>query len=158
MSFVSGIGHRAVSSSIKFVFLTASRSLPVFAWNLSPSRFPSDCRGGWAEPPPSHCDTVWRLKHTIRTGNPSAKVLYKVRVYLFYLHMNTSCFLFVTFSRLTSHRSSGSLTSPKAPRPITFRISKSSLCSRMSFTVVVNGFTGTHRRAGVMSHARRGPH
>lgn len=36
-------------------------------------------------------------------------------------------------------------TSPKAPRPITFSISKSSLCSRMSFTVVVNGFTEDRR-------------
>lgn len=33
------------------------------------------------------------------------------------------------------------LTSPKAPRPITFSISKSSRWSRMSFTVLVNGLT-----------------
>lgn len=31
------------------------------------------------------------------------------------------------------------LTSPKAPRPITFKISKSSLCSRSSFTLVTKG-------------------
>ncbi|TNN36546.1 hypothetical protein EYF80_053296 [Liparis tanakae] len=37
-------------------------------------------------------------------------------------------------------------TSPKAPRPITFSISKSSLCSRSSFTVVEKGLTGGGRR------------
>lgn len=40
-----------------------------------------------------------------------------------------------------SRKTTGCLTSPKAPRPITLSISKSSLCSRSSFTVVVNGFT-----------------
>lgn len=34
-------------------------------------------------------------------------------------------------------------TSPKAPRPITFRISKSSLCSRICFTLDVNGLAET---------------
>lgn len=98
------------------------------------------------------------LRHSVasQTHNQDRKshgsgALQSKSLYLFCLHMNTPRFLFVTFSRLTGHRSTGSLTSPKAPRPITFRISKSSLCSRMSFTVVVNGFTATHRRAGVIS-------
>lgn len=43
--------------------------------------------------------------------------------------------------------SKGILTSPKAPRPITFSISKSSLCSLMSFTAVVKGFTAVQRDA-----------
>lgn len=36
-----------------------------------------------------------------------------------------------------------SLTSPKAPRPITFNISKSSLCNRICFTLEVNGLAET---------------
>lgn len=37
------------------------------------------------------------------------------------------------------------LTSPKAPRPITFRISKSSLCSRICFTLEVKGLAAGRR-------------
>lgn len=37
-------------------------------------------------------------------------------------------------------------TSPKAPRPITFRISKSSLCSRICFTLDVNGLAETEEK------------
>lgn len=39
-----------------------------------------------------------------------------------------------------------SLTSPKAPRPITFNISKSSLCNRICFTLEVNGLAETKRQ------------
>lgn len=39
------------------------------------------------------------------------------------------------------------LTSPKAPRPITFKISKSSLCSRSSLTFATKGLTEDTQRA-----------
>lgn len=49
------------------------------------------------------------------------------------------------------HIKSFSLTSPKAPRPITFNISKSSLCNRICFTLEVNGLAETKEQHHLLS-------
>lgn len=44
------------------------------------------------------------------------------------------------------HQNLNKITSPKAPRPMTFRISKSSLCNRICFTLEVNGLAVKRER------------
>lgn len=46
-------------------------------------------------------------------------------------------------------KTKGYITSPKAPRPITFRISKSSLCRRICFTLEVKGLAADRRKTDV---------
>lgn len=59
---------------------------------------------------------------------------------------------------LCKTKGGGALTSPKAPRPITFRISKSSLCRRICFTLEVNGLAAGRRRRWIKTSEDRRNH
>lgn len=81
------------------------------------------------------------------SSQPGAKVM-KTPAFPFQCRLLPVCCAQGGAGEAVGCKREAALTSPNAPRPITFSISKSSRWSRMSFTVLVNGLTeGRHNQS-----------